>query len=179
MLWLGLPGSAWAGALTAILGAAGVGASACIYLVPSRPAWNSWHTPAEFALTAAVLGPLFAGAMGAGHQRILALAAAVMAGGLFGLSTLRFLGCMASDSPELRGTARLMSTVLSRLVLWRGLMLGLGAIVLPLAIPGVVSMTGGLALTLGAQILSRYLFFVSVVPKHLAAPYLAAAREAA
>ena len=30
-----------------------------------------------------------------------------------------------------------------------------------------------------AELIERYLFFVSVVPKHLAAPYIASAREAA
>ena len=36
-----------------------------------------------------------------------------------------------------------------------------------------------LTLALVGEILGRYLFFVSVVPKHLAAPYVAAASEAA
>ncbi|HEX5109203.1 MAG TPA: DmsC/YnfH family molybdoenzyme membrane anchor subunit [Vicinamibacterales bacterium] len=179
MLWFGMGASLGVGALTALLGLAGVTASACIYLVPSRPSWNSWHTVGEFALTAGVLGPLFAAAVGAGDTRALALGAAIMAGAHFALIALRFLGCIASDSPELRGTARLLSTVLARLVLWRGLLLGLGAIVLPLAVTGSWSFAAALVLALAAQILGRYLFFVSVVPKHLAAPYLATAREAA
>ena len=69
--------------------------------------------------------------------------------------------------------------MLAPLVLWRGLLLGLGGIVLPLAVPGAWSLAAALVLALAAQILGRYLFFVSVVPKHLAAPYLATAREAA
>jgi hypothetical protein len=36
-----------------------------------------------------------------------------------------------------------------------------------------------LALAIGAEILGRYLFFVSVVPKHMAAPYVAVEGEAA
>jgi hypothetical protein len=36
-----------------------------------------------------------------------------------------------------------------------------------------------LGTALAGEILGRYLFFVSVVPRHLAAPYLASAREAA
>ena len=54
LLWLELPGSIWVGGLTVLLGLAGVTASACIYRVPARPAWNtrfsrcmvsasSWH----------------------------------------------------------------------------------------------------------------------------------------
>jgi hypothetical protein len=37
----------------------------------------------------------------------------------------------------------------------------------------------GLALATGGEILGRYLFFVSVVPRHLTAPYIAPASEAA
>ena len=37
----------------------------------------------------------------------------------------------------------------------------------------------GFALALGGELLGRYLFFVSVVPKHMAAPYLTVESEAA
>src|SRR5579883_2390020 len=43
--------SVWVPGLTlaaALLGAAGVTASACIYLVPARPAWNTRSTLADF-----------------------------------------------------------------------------------------------------------------------------------
>jgi DMSO reductase anchor subunit len=179
MLWFGVPGSAWVGALTTLLGVAGVVSSACIYLVPARPAWNSWHTVADFLLTAGVLGPLFTAATGAGQPHALAVAAAAAACAHFALVAAKVLSCVASDSPELKGTVRLLSTTLLKSVLWRGALLALGAIVLPLSFSTIATMAGGLLLTLGAQILGRYLFFVSVVPKHLAAPYLAAAREAA
>jgi hypothetical protein len=36
-----------------------------------------------------------------------------------------------------------------------------------------------LALAVGAEILGRYLFFVSVVPKHMATPYVPVESEAA
>jgi Fe-S-cluster-containing dehydrogenase component/DMSO reductase anchor subunit len=179
MLWFGVGGSAWVGGLTTLFGAAGVVASACIYLVPARPSWNSWHTVADFLLTGAVLGPLFAAALGVGHPHTLALAAASMACAHFALMALRVLNCVASDSPELKGTVRLLSTALAGPVLWRGALLALGAIVVPLASPSIGPAAAGLVLSIAAQILGRYLFFVSVVPKHLAAPYLAAAREAA
>jgi Fe-S-cluster-containing dehydrogenase component/DMSO reductase anchor subunit len=179
MLWLAVPGSTWIGAATALLGAAGVTASACIYLVPSRPAWNSWHTVVDFFLTGAVLGPLFVAATGAGDSRALGIVAATASGSHLALVALRVLGWMASDSPELQGTARLFSTRLARLVLTRGCLLGLGGILLPLTAPSGWTIAASLLVALSAQILGRYLFFVSVVPKHLAAPYLAAAREAA
>jgi hypothetical protein len=47
------------------------------------------------------------------------------------------------------------------------------------AISLYVPLAVALALALASEILGRYLFFVSAVPKHLAAPYLATAREAA
>lgn len=55
-LWMGLPGGAAIGALTVALGLGGVTASAYIYRVPSRPAWNMPFTLAQFILTAAVGG---------------------------------------------------------------------------------------------------------------------------
>ena len=44
---------------------------------------------------------------------------------------------------------------------------------------GRLLMFGALLVALAAELLERYLFFVSVVPKHLAAPYIASASEAA
>ena len=184
LLWLGLPGGATTGALTVVLGIAGVCASACIYRVPSRPAWNTPFTLVQFNLTAGILGPLFAAAIGVGETRWLAVAAAAMAGGQFLLLALRFLRCIASDNVELRGTARLLSTVLRRTFLLRGALLAVGAIALPLLVSGsgaapVAVMALALVLALSGEILGRYLFFVSVVPQHMAAPYLAAGSEAA
>ena len=184
LLWFGWPGSSIVGALTAMLGAGGVTASACIYRVPSRPAWNTRLTLLQFNLTAGILGPLFAAAVGAGQTRWLAVAAAVMAAGQFLLLALRFLRCIASDSLELKGTARLLSTVLRNTLLVRGALLALGAVVLPLLIGGsghapAAVMLVALGLALGGELVGRYLFFVSVVPRHMVAPYIAAAGEAA
>ena len=50
---------------------------------------------------------------------------------------------------------------------------------MPLLATGAASWWGALLLALAAEILGRYLFFVSVVPKHMAAPYLALGSEAA
>jgi len=176
-LWLGLSSGVAIGGLTALLGLAGVTASACIYRVPSRPSWNTPLTLIQFALTAGLLGPLCAAAVGAGDVRGLGIAAAAMGGGQLLLLAARFLRCIAADSLELRGTARLLSTVLAKSFLARGALLVAGAIVLPLAVPQAA--VPALVLALGGEILGRYLFFVSVVPTHLAAPYLPAAREAA
>jgi len=181
ILWFGLAGGALIGGVTAAIGLAGVTASACIYRVPSRPAWNTPFTLVQFNLTAGVLGPLFAAAVGAGDRRMLAIAAAGMAMGQAVLLALKFFRCIASDTLELKGTAHLLSTVLKKQFVARGVLLALGAIV-PLAAPpgaGMLVFVLALLAALGGEILGRYLFFVSVVPKHLAAPYVAAASEAA
>ena len=85
----------------------------------------------------------------------------------------------------MNGTARLLSTVLANRLVLRGLLLAIGAIALPLFATGLADGQGqllmfvALLVALGAEIVERYLFFVSVVPKHLAAPYIASASEAA
>ena len=164
------------GALTVALGIAGVTASACIYRVPSRPAWNTRYTLLQFNLTGALLGPLFAMAVGVGDHQWLAIAAATMAGAQFVLLAVRFLRCIASDSLELKGTARLLSTVFAKHLVARGVLLAAGAIVLPLIVaPPAIA----LALAVAAEVLGRYLFFVSVVPKHMATPYVPVESEAA
>ena len=205
LLWFVGPGSAALGGVTAVLGLAGVAASACIYRVPSRPSWNTPLTIVEFALTAGVLGALFVwAAAGAEHPWLVAAVAACAAAQLL-LQAVRFFRCIASDSLALRGTAHLLSTVLSRHVIARAGLLVTGGILLPMAGwnpagAGFVAAAGqgfagaagtgaygawpyiawaAFACALGSELLGRYLFFVSVVPTHLAAPYLPAASEAA
>ena len=198
MLWLGVPGGSAVGAVTAAIGIAGVTASACIYRVPSRPSWNTPYTLLQFNLTAGILGPLFAAVVGGGDFRWVAAGAAMMAGAQFVLLALALFRCVSSDSLELRGTARLLSTVLARPLLVRGVLLALGAIVLPLLAgeagrdvapaafdfaqvgdAGHYVLPLALVLAVAGEILGRYLFFVSAVPKHLATPYIASAGGAA
>jgi len=186
-LWFGWPGGAVVGALTVLLGIAGVFASGSIYRVGSRPSWNTPYTPLQFGLTGAVLGPLFAGAIGVGDARWVGMAAVAMAGAALLLLAVRFLRLISADSIELRGTARLLSTVLRPAFVARGALLMAGAIVLPLVASAggdawfgaQVVFSAGLLITLAGEIVGRYLFFVSVVPMHMAAPYVAGAREAA
>ena len=185
-LWLASAGdarmsvaAALLGAATVLLGAAGVTASACIYRVPSRPAWNSPFTLIQFGLTAGVLGPLFAAAMGLGDHRWLAVAAVAGAAAQLLAIAVGFVRMVDASSAERRATARLLSTVLAPRFVVRGTLLAFGGIVLPLT--GTDAATAGIALVAAvvSEILGRYLFFVSVVPKHLAAPYVAATGEAA
>jgi formate dehydrogenase iron-sulfur subunit len=179
LLWMELQGSVLVGGLTSLLGIAGVTASGCIYRVQSRPAWNTRLTLVQFNLTAAALGPLLAAALGASDARWLAWAAATMAGTQLVLAALCFVRLVAGSTVELRGTARLLSTTFRPQFITRGVLLAVGGIVLPLLATDASALWAALAVALAAEILGRYLFFVSVVPKHMAAPYLQIGSEAA
>jgi formate dehydrogenase iron-sulfur subunit len=179
LLWFRLPGSLGIGLLTSLLGAAGVAASACIYLVPARPAWNSKHTVAGFFLTGALLGPLLAATLEIGDRRWLAIAAVAAATAELLNQAIKFTWLAASDVFELQASARLLSTTLATQFWASGALLVLGGIVLPLFLPTWAGACASLALILVGQILGRYLFFVSVVPKNIAASYVAAGKAAA
>lgn len=179
VLWFGLPASRIVGALTVLAGLAGVAASACIYLVHPRPAWHSKHTLAEFYLSAALLGPLLAAAIGLGAREWL-LTATVAAAVLQLLNlAIKFFWLVSSDTFELKASARLLSTQLRSLVLLRSVLLIVGGIILPLLSRSVASLGAALVLAFGGEILGRYLFFVSVVPKNMAASYLGRHKAAA
>ncbi|HXD75618.1 MAG TPA: DmsC/YnfH family molybdoenzyme membrane anchor subunit [Vicinamibacterales bacterium] len=171
-LWRQWPAGPALGALTLLLGFGGVTASACIYRVPSRPAWNSPLTLVQFNLTALTLGPLFAAASGAGSPRGLAVAAATMAGAQLVVLAIKFFNLSAADSVEMKASSKLLSTTLRPHLIARGVLLALGAIALPLFTSSPVVLWLALALALAAETIGRYLFFVSAVPKHLVAPYL-------
>ena len=176
-----LPGSLVVGGLTSVLGIAGVTASGCIYRVPSRPAWNTPLTLVQFNLTAAALGPLLAAALGASDARV-ARARRRRHGRR--AARVRRVALRAPDRRrtriELQGTARLLSTTLKPHFITRGVLLAVGGIALPL-LGHRHRARGGPPSSWRSprEILGRYLFFVSVVPKHMAAPYLAIGSEAA
>ena len=176
-LWLGIPLSRELGGVTVMLGAAGIAASAFIYLVPARPSWNTKFTVSDFFLTAAILGPLFAGAIGVAQGRWLTLIGVAAASAQLLNQTLRFLWLIASETFELHASARLLSTVLAKtLLLWVALLL-VGGIALPLSGLGLAR-NAALVLAFAGEIVGRYLFYVSVVPKNIAAPYLQAQEHA-
>jgi DMSO reductase iron-sulfur subunit len=178
-LWFGLAAGALLGALTVSFGLAGVTATACIYRVASRPAWNSWLTLMQFATTAGLLGPLFAAAIGAGDHATLVPVIVGFAVLQALLLSAGFLRLIASDSIELRGTARLLSTTLATPLMLRAGLLAAGGILIPLTLTSPPMAAVALALVLASEILGRYLFFVSVVPKHMTTPYLLMGSQAA
>ena len=179
LLWLNLPGSRAAGALTVLAGVAGVTASACIYLVRPRPAWRSKHTLAEFYLTGALLGPFFAVNAGLGARQWLITAIVGVSALILLNLALKFLWLVSSETFELKASARLLSTQLRSVLLVRSALLVLGGIVLPLRPSSPATLAIGLAAVFAGEILGRYLFFVSVVPKNMAASYLSSRKAAA
>jgi Fe-S-cluster-containing dehydrogenase component/DMSO reductase anchor subunit len=171
-IWVRWPGGVALGALTVALGFGGVTASACIYRVPSRPAWNTPLTLVQFNLTALTLGPLFAAAVGAGPARALAVASAFMAGAQFVALATKFFNLSGGDTTELRASSKLLATTFRPHLIARGVLLAVGAMALPLFTSHPVALWIAFALALASEMIGRYLFFVSAVPKHLAAPYL-------
>jgi len=152
-------------AATALVGLAGITSSAFIYLVPARPAWNTKHTLIDFHLTAWLLGPLFLAALGVRIPPMLTLAAA--SAQLLNLVT-RLIELTCSDEFELRASARLLGNDLKRLLFARIVLLIAGGVALPLLhIP-----VAALLVATAGESLGRYLFFVSVVPRNMAAPFL-------
>jgi formate dehydrogenase iron-sulfur subunit len=179
LLWFNWAGSRIVGGLTVSAGIAGVTASACIYLVRPRPAWRSRHTVAEFYLAGALLGPLLAVNLGLGARQWL-VTAIVAAAGLQLLNlTVKFLWLVSSNTFELKASARLLSAQLRSLLLLRSALLVVGGIILPLQSRSALGLAAALAAAFCGEILGRYLFFVSVVPKNMAASYLGSQKAAA
>jgi formate dehydrogenase iron-sulfur subunit len=134
----------------AVVGAAGVYASARLYMVPGRPAWNSPLTLARFAATALALGGLVTGQRVAGTLGI-AAGLAVGAGNLARLAR--------GQRPEWWGAVRL-SLRRFRRVSALGAALATAASATALAGPLPVAV----ALAFAGELIGRYLFYVTVVP---------------
>ncbi len=157
------------GILTAIVGVAGIIASAFIYLVPARPSWNMLHTTIDFLLSAALIGTILPALLGA-------RAHAFVSGGLtfevclvtallwIANQCLRWIRLHRSNIFEHRASAALLNHPGQRTALIASLLLAAAA---PL-----LARTGSPAFacvaTFGAVLLSRSLFFVTVVPLNMA-----------
>ena len=150
--------------VAALLGLAGIAASAMIYLVPARPAWNNQSTVADFYLTALLLGPLFLALFGVGVPPLATCAVSVAQ--LLNC-LLKLIAMASSEEFELHASVRLLAHDLRTPFVVRLALLIAGGIVLPLS--GHAGM--GFWLALAGELVSRYLFFVSVVPKNMAASF--------
>ncbi len=136
----------------AVLGAAAIFASARIYMVPARPAWQSPRTLAAFWLTGIVFG-----AAASGRKEIAMAAAATQA--FFELAKLWSLH--TASEFELRQSARLLTEDFRYLFLLRLALLASVLLPAPFAPLGI----------LAGEAIGRYLFFVTVVPKNMAATF--------
>ncbi|MSV34364.1 MAG: 4Fe-4S ferredoxin [Bryobacterales bacterium] len=184
MLLFDLPGRGVAGFFTVLAGVAGVTCSARIYMVAARPAWFTGYTLAEFFSTALLLGPFFVemlltqtpGASSPGWVRF------VVAGGAAAqliVQLLKFLWLSGSEAFELRASSLLLSVRLQALLLARFGVLVVAGILLPLMATGTWTITAAFVAALAGEWLGRYLFFVSVVPKNIAAAFTSGERLAA
>jgi len=144
--------------------------------VPARPAWNSRYTMAEFFSTALLLGPMFVRALDshglAGGEGVWIARAAIF-GGAAQLVTqsLKFLSLARSEEFELRASALLLSGRLQRAFLIRLAVLVAAGIALPLVTNSAAVAAIALVLGLAGELLGRWLFFVSVVPKSIASTF--------
>ncbi|HEV2273550.1 MAG TPA: DmsC/YnfH family molybdoenzyme membrane anchor subunit [Acidobacteriaceae bacterium] len=177
-LWADHRASDFLGAATVLFGVAGIFASARLYTVAARPAWNSGHTFVEFYLSGSLSGTLFAALFLPAARQQLDRAAAVAGACILLQQILKFAWLAGSRVFELRSAGALLWNVLRPPFLLRGA----GLIILELVLihggPGSPIAVTVFLLSLAVEILGRWLFFVSVVPKNMASSYLHA-QEAA
>ncbi len=165
-------------------GAAGVYASARLYLVPARPVWNSRRTPAAFFATAAATGPLLA-LLCLDRARLpvtwMYVLLAVAGVGTLAQVTVqvRLLRVVRSrDDRQHRGTAELLdgrfSGMFSARLATAGAGLALLAFTATAPLGGAASggrlVTATAVIALG-ELAGRYLFYVTVVPFRVAGSF--------
>jgi DMSO reductase iron-sulfur subunit len=144
-----------------VAGVVGVYASGRLYVVPGRPAWNSPLTIVQFMATAVAIGPLVGAAVVTDDGKLSLLAAAGVACSL--AAHLVNLGRLASDERlEFRGTWVLIRGHLHVPFVLR-VVCGIAAIVLAAADVVVAALAAAVA----AELLARWLFYVSVVPLNM------------
>jgi DMSO reductase iron-sulfur subunit len=172
-----------------VFGGAGLVASACIYLVPARPAWNMVHTPVDFLFSAAQLGVPLPFVLDNVSDQLAPLLNHFPA---LHLSAPRFLAADASLLGASVAVAWLLNLAIKVVRLKRSSIFEEQASynllrtreMLPLLIATFMSvslaaglmLTSHFALALASAtvgvLLSRYLFFVSVVPLNMALTYV-------
>jgi Fe-S-cluster-containing dehydrogenase component/DMSO reductase anchor subunit len=179
MLLLNAPARPWAGLATLLLGALGITCSARIYIVRARPAWYSSYTVAEFFATALILGPQFVRATGVSDAAWIDWTAAAGAAAQTITQTLKFLWLTQSDTFELRASSLLLSRRFRVAFLTRLSILIAAGVVTPLAVNGQFAAIASFLFTLAGEWLGRWLFFVTVVPKNMAAAFSARSKVAA
>ena len=136
--------------ITVAVGVAGIYASGRLYIVPGRPAWCSPLTIVRFAATAMAVGPMLTG-----HVRWAVVGVTLQ----LAATAANLVRLRVGSGSEGRGTLRLTFDW------YRD---GFVALVLASLGAGIAAATGvvvvALPLVLGAELLGRYLFYVTVVP---------------
>jgi len=170
------------GWIAALFGVAGTIASAFIYLVPARPAWNMVHTPIDFVLSGALIGSILPLSLNWLSQHLArfhilhsfelspafnvlsAWPTAIVATLWIANHAVRLVRLHFSNLFEERATAELLNTQNLRPAVIASFGLALAT--------GVLAFCGAFAYAalaaLAAVLLVRYLFFVSVVPLNMA-----------
>lgn len=179
ILFFGLPGRFEAGAATALAGLAGVTCSARIYIVRARPAWFSGYTIAEFYSTALLLGPAFVCALDPQAPSAVAIVWTVGAAAQLIVQSGKYLWLSQSETFELRCSSLLLAGRLRSLFVTRLVILIAAGIVAPMTAASPAVVRGAFVCALAGELLGRYLFFVSVVPKNIAAAFTSSGRRAA
>ena len=167
-------------------GLCGTMASAYIYLVRARPAWNTVHTPLDFLLSAGLIGSAMAAAMqepGAGlvtfcgrfglhlqHMPLIADArpAAAIAAAWVANHAVRVLRLRGSGNFETRAS---YNHLRGEALWWVVVLSWLAALATPLFLHAPLPLLA-LATSITAVMLGRYLFFVSVVPLSMGLTFL-------
>jgi DMSO reductase anchor subunit len=175
----------------AVLGVAGTVCSAYIYLVPARPAWNMIHTPLDFLLTAALLGSLLASVLQAASGWVAVLPLAQSLSLPHSSGSFRFYPVLISAALwflnqvvrrvrlsfsrlfERRASASLLATESLQAILFSSFVLVAVAAFFALArLDAAACLTAAIAV-----LLTRYLFFVSVVPLNMALTFVRGGRH--
>ena len=182
-LWARLPASLPLGLLTVVAGFAGVFCSARIYMVPARPAWDSRSTLSEFFSTGLLLGPLFVWALeinrlGPSDQAWLGRVAVAGAAAQLLTQILKFFRLSRAERFELRASALLLTGRLETAFLIRVGLAVVGGVAIPLTAHSRLWVLAAFSLSLAGEWLGRWLFFVSVVPKNIAAAFTRSGRAA-
>jgi len=155
--------------LAAALGVLGTLASSAIYLVQARPSWNSPHTPLDFALSAAILGPMLACTLGLNTAPVRALAVVFAMLWLLNQAA-RVLRLRSSAVFEEHASYSLLrSTGLRAKAVASPVLVVAGALLLLAGFAGPAMLCA-----LAGVLLARYLFFVSVVPLSMALTFVRA-----
>jgi formate dehydrogenase iron-sulfur subunit len=169
-----------------ILGLSGTVASAFVYRVKARPAWNMAHTPLDFLFSSAMMGIALAAAMqlpvsliggaisrhgiqaSGTHAHVDAVFQLIACGAWISNQLTRLLRLKRSSNFESRATYNLLRSQ----SLWWGTICSISAAALAAVLAYAGLSTGALIAAITAAVLGRYLFFVSVVPVSMALTFL-------